>query len=304
MNETEYPFERGQFLCSDKDCNKLFYASRDEGEIFEEDGDFFAKCPGCSADAIEPHYMRNLRSTVGTAKGANMSEESKKKTRLNSFTSGSSALSKYHQGKIPMAPAKPDKYSECDHCQDIEECRSNVDEHLGTGVPVYCHRKGDVMMKHIAAFLSGDPEAMKMTAAINAANLQQVLNNSFRAVFERGEEVVEQIIHKTKDGDIESITEKIYAHPLIRQCKDIMQMMGYSLTDWTMTPKSKEAKEQIAGYLASAMGAGVPLEEVTEKINDTVNKFADSLKKASELRNQDETLKVFEAEQGQREADE
>ncbi len=112
MNETGYPFERGQFLCSNKDCNKLFYASRDEGEIFEEDGDFFAKCPGCSADAIEPHYMRNLRGTIGTPKGANMSEESKKKTRLNSFKNGSSALNKYHQGKIPMAPAKPDKYSE------------------------------------------------------------------------------------------------------------------------------------------------------------------------------------------------
>jgi len=301
MSESRYPFERGQFLCTDKECNKLFYASRDEGEIFEEDGDFFAKCPGCSMDAIEPHYMKNLHSTVGTAKGANMSEEARKKTRLNGFKTGSSLLSKYHEGKIPMPPAKPDKYQECDGCQDIETCKDNVEAQKGTGVPVFCHRKGEVMMKHAAAFLSGDPEQLKMMAAMNTAQMQQVLNNSFKEIFERGTEVIEKIVHTNKEGVIDSITEKIYAHPLIKQCTTIMQMMGYSLTDWTMTPKSKEAKEQVAGFLAASMGSGASLEEVTEKIKATVHNFSAALGKAAALRDQADTLKVFEEEQGERE---
>lgn len=302
MNKIIYPFERGQFLCSDNDCHVLFHALRDD--IFEEDGDFFAKCDGCGKDGIETHHMKNLHKTLGSAKGANMSDEGKNKSRLNGFTTGSTALSKYHEGKIPMPPAKPGKYAECDGCQDKESCHLAVIDAIGTCRPIFCHRKGEVNMKYIAAFLENDPEKLSMMAAMNAASMQQVLNNSFRTLFERGVEIVEEIVYKNKEGDIEKTTEKIYAHPLIKQCVNIMQMMGYSLTEWTMTRKSKEAKDQVAGFLAASIGNGVPLEEVTEKIDNTVKNFGSLLQKAAKLRSEDKTLQVFEIEEGKREADE
>lgn len=302
MNETEYPFERGQFLCSDKGCNKLFYALRDKGEISEEDGDFFAKCPGCGADGIEPHYMRNLRGTVGTAKGANMSEESRRKTRLNGFKTGSSLLSKYHAGKIPMPPAKPDKYKECDDCQDIESCKDNVEVKKGTGVPVYCHRKGEIHLKYTAAFLSGDPEQLRMMAATNNAIMQQLFNNAATAVFEDGERLIETILHHDKDGDLlkdadgnDYTIERITAHPLIKQCLNYMQMMGYSLTDWTMTPKSKEAKEQVLGQLASAAASsGETPEDYMKKFTSSLSQLGVALEKGKALRKEDRALKDFE----------
>jgi len=307
MSQTPtYPFRRGQFLC--KKCNTLFFA---EASVIEyEDDHFWATC-ACGSDGLETPQMRNLHGTIGSAKGANMSKEAREKTRLNGFTTGSALMSKYHKGKIPMAPAKPDKYAECDECHDKEACEDAVEDARGTGRPVYCHRKNDVTMKYMAAFLADDPDKFRFIAAQNAANMQQVLNNSFKQIFERGEQLIERVLHFGADGKPLKdehgntyVTENISAHPLIKQCLNIMQGMGFSLTDWTMTPKSKEAKDQVAGFLAAAsMGSGETPDEAVNKLTAAVDSFAVSLKKAKELRDQDETLKAFEVEQGQREED-
>lgn len=299
---TTYPFQRGQFICSkDKECGNTFFASKEK--VVEEDGIYFSDCPDCGSVGIESACMKNLHSTIGTAKGANMSKEGRDKSRLNGFTTGSTLLAKFAKSKIPLPPAKPDKYAECDDCQDKEQCKLVVEEAMGTCRPVYCHRKNEVAMKFMAAFTSGDPEQLMMVSAMNNANMQSVLNNSFMKIFQRGVEVVEKIIQYDKDGKQLNSTEKIYAHPLIKQCTNIMQAMGYTLSDATMTVKSKEAKDQVAGFLAASMGSGVPLEEVTEKIDKTVKNFGSLLQQASKLRKDDKTLIVFEAEEAQREDD-
>ena len=91
---------------------------------------------------------------------------------------------------IPMAPAKPGKYPECDDCQDFDECEANVEEKHGTCIPVYCHRKAEVTWKYAAAYLAGDPEMLKLVAADNAAKIQMVLNASFKKILERRVECV------------------------------------------------------------------------------------------------------------------
>ncbi|MFQ5737354.1 MAG: hypothetical protein ACE5GY_10930, partial [Thermodesulfobacteriota bacterium] len=260
----------------------------------------------------EAYWMRNLHKTIGTAKGAAVSEAGRKKNRLNGFTTGSALMRPFHRGKIPLPPAKPGKYAECDGCHDLDECERNVAEKRGTCVPVYCHRKSEVALKYASSFLSGDPEMMRLVAANNAARMQQVLDNSYKKIFDRGVEVIEKVLHHDKNGDVHRdengapfVVEKIYAHPLIKRCIEIMQVMGFTLTDWTMTPKSKEAKEQVAGFLAGmAAGSGKNAEEVSRDIQSSVNKFIDSLAGAKELRDKDETLKGFEAEQGKREGHE
>jgi predicted RNA-binding Zn-ribbon protein involved in translation (DUF1610 family) len=309
MTEDEtYPLERGQFTC--KACEKVF--SVEKKDISFVEGKFLATCPLCGEQVPEIWYMKNCRQTVGSAKGANMSAEARKKTRLNSFTTGSSLMRKGAISKIPLPPAKPEDYPECDACPDIEECKDNVKAREGTGIPVYCHRQAEVLLKFTSAFASGDPESLKFQAAENAARMQMVLNASFLKVFERGVEVVETIFQKNKAGEIQKdilgtpyITEKIYAHPLIKRCIEIMQTMGYTLGDWTMTPKSKEAKEQVAGFLVAAgMAGGSTPDEVVDKLTSAVDKFVSGLQKAKKLREGDATLKAFEEEMGQREAEE
>lgn len=309
MSEDEtYPLDRGQFIC--KECEKVF--SVEKKDISFVEGKFLTPCPLCGDQVSEIWYMRNCRKTVGSAKGANMSEEARNKTRLNGYTTGSSLMRKGAISKIPLPPAKPEDYPECDACPDIEECKDNVEAMKGTGIPVYCHRQAEVLLKFTAAFASGDPEALKFQAAENAARMQMVLNASFLKIFERGVEIVEEIFHKNKAGEIEKdtigtpyITEKIYAHPLIKRCIEIMQTMGYTLGDWTMTPKSKETKEQVAGFLTAAgMGSSSTPDEVVDKLTSAIDKFSDGLKKASKLREGDATLKTFEKEMGEREADE
>lgn len=300
-----YPFNRGQFIC--KECQGLFYAEK--GEVEDEDGVWWAKCPECGADAIETHYMRNLHKTIGSAKGAAMSPEGREKTRLNSFLSGATSKNPWHKGRIPMPPAKPGKYAECDGCQDLEACKAQVEEKLSTCIPVYCHRKGEVTLKYTAAFLADDPEMMRLMAAGNAAKMQMLFNDSIKRIFDRGTECVEEFYERNKAGDIQKDEfdrpikgEKIYAHPLIKRCIEIMQVMGFSLTDWTMTPKSKEAKDQVAGFLAGmSAGSGLGVEEVTTRTMEAIDDFTRALQGAREMRARDKTLEAFTVESGQRE---
>lgn len=308
-----YPFSRGQFVCKGETCQSLFFAQRKdiEYEPGYQDGVAFAKCPDCGSDAIETVWMKNLHRTIGTAKGANMSVEGRAKSRLNGFTTGSSSALPWYQGKIPMAPAKPSKYPECDDCQDRTECHEQVIKNYGTKLPVYCHRKMEITLKYAAAFLSGDPERLKLIAANNAAQMQMVFNSSLKKIFERGVEVIEKDYHWDKDGDLcngpdgkpyEAV--KISAHPLIKRCIEIAQVMGFTLGDWTMTPKSKEAKEQVAGFLAGvAAGSGTTVEALKEKFAGDVEKFKGALESAHALRQKDKALNDFEAEQGKREGD-
>lgn len=299
-----YPFKRGQFYC--EQCQKSFFA--ETLLVRFEDERFVADCPSCESDVPETVWMKNLHKTQGTAKGAAMSAEGRDKSRLNGFTTGSTLARNRHAGKIPMAPAKPGKYPECDACQDLDDCQSSVDEKRGTRISVYCHRKAEVSLKYAAAFLSGDPENMKLVAANNAAQMQMIFDASIKKIFERGVEVVEEALYKDKagqlikgrDGEL-SYVEKIYAHPLIKQCINIMQVMGFTLTDWTMTPKSKEAKEQLSGFLAGAAAAsGKSAEDVANDIKETIGNFTNSLDKAKELRAGDTTLQEFKNEKGRR----
>ena len=307
MNETNaYPFSRGQFTC---DCGALFYAEREKVSFSK--GVFLAPCPECSEDAFETAQMRNLHRTIGSSKGAAVSPEGRAKNRLNSFTTGSSSVLPWYQSRIPMPPAKPGKYAECDDCQDINDCEANVAEKRGTSIPVYCHRKIEVSQKYAAAFLAGDPEKMKLIAADNAARMQQLFNASIKAIFDRGVELVMNKLSWDKNGNIQKgvdgapfVIEEVYAHPLIKRCIELMQVMGFTLADWTMTPKSKEAKEQVAGFLAGfGAGSSKSAEAVSEELKSAINNFASLIGKASTLRSEDKTLTAFEAESGQREGD-
>jgi hypothetical protein len=249
-----YPFERGQLFC--KNCKSLFFAQR--AEISFEDNVAMAPCPDCGEASLETVWMRNLHRTIGSAKGANVSPEGRAKNRLNGFTTGSTLLKPGVISKIPMPPAKPEKYPECSDCQDLDACRDQVKLSSGTCIPVYCHRKTEVTLKYASAFLSGDPEQLRLMAAANAAQMQMVLNASYQKIFERGVEVVEHFYERNKAGEIIKDKEgalisgeKIYAHPLIKQCINIMSAMGFTLADWTLTPKSREAKEQATGFIAA-----------------------------------------------------
>lgn len=306
-----YPFYRGQFACKGETCQRMFFALRDEGEIDYQDGVALAKCPECGEDALETVWMKNLHRTIGSAKGANMSDAGRAKSRLNGFTTGSSSALSWYQGKIPMAPAKPGKYAECEDCQDLRDCENQVEYSYGTNRPVYCHRKMEVTLKYAAAFLSGDPERLKLIAANNAAQMQMVFDASLKKVFERGVEVIEKVHHWTKDGDLcrddkgaVYTSEKISAHPLVKRCIEIAQVMGFTLGDWTMTPKSKEAKEQVAGFLAGvAAGSGTTVEALKEKFAGDIEKFKGALESTHALRQKDRALSAFEEEQGKREGD-
>lgn len=297
-NDAPY-LKRSQFFCPQckgEDEQGPFFFFAVAADIRENDkGEFVADCPQCGAECAEMWYCANLRKAKGLQTGPT-SEAGKAKVRMNGFRTGS----QYLNGRIPksLPPAKPGDYAECDDCQDINECEQAVADAMGTCRFVACHRQSEVFAKYRNAHLTGDTGALKFTAAENQARMQLVLNALFKAIFKHG--VVVDSIVVNKDGVVMyndvPLTE-LKSNPATNDMVKLAEKMGFSLTDWTLTPKSKEAKAALEGYLAGQAAAkGQSMEEFLDKHQKDMKNFHDALVRGNEAAKKDPTLREAEQE--------
>jgi hypothetical protein len=222
---------------------------------------------------------------------------------MNGFTTGS----RYLNGQIPksLPPAKPGMFSECDDCQDLDECKLAVADAMGTCRFVACHRQSEVFAKYRNAHLTGDPVAIKMVAADNQARMQLVLNALFKSIHNYGVVIERPMMNGfgvaiKVDG---KVITTLQSNPATNDMIKLAEKMGFSLTDWTLTPKSREAKAAFEGYLAGqAAERGVSMDEFIDKHNRDMTSFHDAIAKGGQLAAQDETLREAETEEKASEA--
>ena len=292
--------KRSQFAClkcKGEDEQGPFFFFAVAADIRQNDKqDFVSSCTQCGAECVELWYMTNVRKAQGKETGPK-SEAGKNKVRMNGYTTGS----RYLSGAIPKAlpPAKPGEYAECDDCQDLDECKQAVADAMGTCQFIACHRQSEVFAKYRNAHLTGDPMALKFAAADNQARQQLVLNALFKAIFKHG--VVIDSLIVGKDGVVKlggkPVTE-LKSNPATNDMIKLAEKMGFSLTDWTLTPKSKEAKAALEGYLAGQAAAkGQAADEFLEIYRDDIKKFHAALERGNIAMQKDETLREAQAEE-------
>ena len=303
--------KRSQFFCpacpEQENKGAFFFFALAENIRTNGDGDYVATCPQCgNEDCREPWYMANVRRCQGKQTGP-VTEAGKNKTRMNGYMTGSS----YSSGAIPkyIPPAKPEKYAECDECQDLDDCKKAVEEAKGTSRYVACHRLGELTAKYRNAHLTGDPEALRFTAADVHAKMHRVMNQCFKAIFDNGIFIESLIISDGKVVKMENGTndagEKMFVNllekkinPAINEAIKILEKMGFSLADWTLTPKSKEAKAALEGYLAGrAAEKGQDMDEFVAQHNKDMKNMREALARGNEAMKNDETLRESLAEE-------
>ncbi len=303
------PLKRSQFVCQhckgqDGQGPLFFFALA--GDIQEnEKGEFVSSCPQCGEECDELWYCTNLRQAEGKRTGPT-SEAGKNKVRMNAFRNGS----RYANGRIPkeLPPAKPGEYAECDRCQDLDECKLSVTEKMGTCRITICHRQSEISAIFREAHRNGDPVDLQFIAAENQARMQMVLNALFKAIFKRGVLVDSIVVNKDgvvyidkEDGDGNKTSvplTEIKSNPATNDMIKLAEKMGFSLTDWTLTPKSKEAKAALEGYLAGrAAEKGQPAEEFLDQYRKDMKAFEDAVAKGNAAALHDETLKESASEE-------
>jgi hypothetical protein len=307
MAETEKtspPLKRSQFVCpkckGEDGQGALFFFALIENVRETDKGAFVADCPQCGAEGTELWYMANMRLAQGKQTGPT-TEAGKNKVRMNGYTTGS----KYLSGAIPkyIPPAKPGKFAECETCQDIADCKEEVAAAQGTSRYVACHRQGEIMAKYRNAHLSGDPESLRLMAADIQSKMHRVMMQCFKAIFDNDVFLTTVVLNNGQPVYIDVggkrvplIEKKI--NPAINESVKILEKMGFSLTDWTLTPKSKEAKAALEGYLAGKAAAeGKPIDEFMAEHNKAMKDFQSALTKGNTAAQQDETLRESEADE-------
>lgn len=290
---TEYPLKRAQFSCpscpGEEDKGAFFFFTPAE-EIRQDDhGEYVADCPQCGEVCAELWYMRNVRRTIGRKTGVK-TPEGKLKSSMNGFKTGSS----YASGAVPryIPPCKPDKYAECETCQDIDEMKAEVEGAMETCRYVACHQIGKVIAKYRNAHMTGDPESLRWQAAENQAKMQRVANQCFKAIFDNGVMLDADIVQGGK-----VITTEKRINPAISLAMMFLEKMGFTLNDWTLTPKSKEAKAALDGYLAGQAAAkGQSMDEFLSEHKKHMSDFHKALERGNDAAKNDPTLAEAERE--------
>lgn len=302
----DFPMKRSQFSCpkcAGQEGQGAFFFFTPAEEIKQTEHkdhvEYIATCPQCGKeDCAELWYMANVRLTKGRQTGPR-TPEGRAKCAMNGYLTGSS----YSTGAIPrnIPPAKPGKYAECQACQDFADCKDEVERATGTNRYVACHRIGEVIAKYRNAHLTGSPESLRLMAADNQANTQRVMDQCFKAIFDHGVYLNSVIlsngqpVYVERDGKKVPLVEK-KINPAINESIKILEKMGFGLSDWTLTPKSKEAKAALEGYLAGKAAAeGKPIEDFMAEHKKNMAEFQKALERGNIAAKEDPTL--MEAEQ-------
>lgn len=275
-------FERSTFICGS--CGAVFSATRDEHRVDEATEQLFAPCPACPNDAPEAWWMANLRQGHGKQTGP-ITVEGKLRSSRNGVKHGTYSASHLY-------PRSPDKYPECDGCQDIDECRGDVSG--------YCHRKMEIHHKFMLAISRGDPEAIKDIAAKNFAAVQQLITHLFHDIFRNGATLESPVYVKLRDMDgaetVEFVKDsndqpliEFKAHPGIKYITEMLKGIGFTLPEFSATPKGKTDAEILKGHLDAQETDRQTTTDYLNARTQAANNLTEILEDARKLRENDPT---------------
>jgi len=277
--------KRSQFSCptcpGQENSGALFFYSHD---YKVDDGNYAsASCPSCGNKCDELWYARTFRIKFRGPQTV----AGKRKSSMNSVTTGET----FKRGSVPKyyPPAKPGKFSQCETCQDIENCTAMVESAKGTSRYVSCHRRSEIENLYLNALSAGDPELLKHEAAKKQAQAHVLLDECHYQVREKGV----LLNHPVMVGDKVFMEQRL--NPAVTEAIKMTEKLGYTLPDWTMTRKSKEQKEAFQGNLVVNVGT-MNLEDFKTEQMHSMKKFERSLIDANKLIEADPVLKESQEE--------
>lgn len=222
----------------------------------EESGHYWSKCSECGnvrhnvhrrmkgivASAKIPNkklnrgpdwYDNMIRGTAGKHTGPK-TPEGKARVSLNAYKHGGKSKN-FHL----LAPAKYGAFPVCESCpEDVAaKCKAKKIS--------YCPMNMGPMLKFMSAWQNGDVKELRHHASVSQAQVYNQLQMLMQDLLKNGV-VVKDV--KEWDGGRQ---EFIKSNPSLDHLPKLMNVLGFTADQQTMTPKSEKDSEAIEGFLAS-----------------------------------------------------
>jgi hypothetical protein len=247
----------------------------------------YSGCPNCNTPQHEvPHYYFNLPQMMEAQKGKHTgpkTEEGKKRVSLNGFKHGL-----YTSQKTILAPAKKDKYPECEGCPYRDKCEIEYK---------YCPVNLSLFMKFAQAYADGQIKELQEIAGMMQGKALTILGMLYNDVFKEGTTKERRYItNLDKESNEETVVLEIQTHPALRRIPEFHQLLGFTADQQNMTPAKSEEVKTAKGFLNAEESKNVNLNEFVESQKNELSKIKESLIKAAKLRNNDEAYQNYKKE--------
>lgn len=296
------PLSRVTFSC--RPCSHRFES--DPGRI-EDAPDrahpwlYFASCPLCGAEAEQAPWEKALMASYGKHTGPRTAEgkarssanleghptpEESLRTRFNGLKHGMFAKT------ATYFPARPGAYPECARCEYLDN---------GCSEQVACLKQTELFMRYHIAYESGDPAPLMEIQAQTQALVQWTINQMMLAIIATGVELrkpewyfdpmgKEFHIVSYQEGGVEKIAYEVSAHPLLKTLGDFLAKNNMSLADFNMTPKVREEKNLIEGFLDESQASRETLEQYAHQQTRAIENLTGMIDKSREKLRRDPVL--------------
>lgn len=275
---------------------------------------YFARCPVCGTDGHQDPTERALLKAWAHSTGPTTDEGRQRcieagteaaqkpkdpsvlaRTRFNGLKHGLSAR------VATFYPARPGKYPHCNGCEYLDSiCWKQT----------ACLKRTELFLKHHVAFETKNPELLTELNADLHSNLRALLDDMILAVISDGATLKSPEWYTDKDGCIRLVAflddrtqemkhlQKIEAHPLLKHIKELVQAAGLSMSDLGMTPKAREAQDEVSGHLAGQRVNAEQLVDYSRRQAEALEQLSGLIKGARDAAAADPVL--IEYQQGQR----
>ena len=252
------------FFCYD--CKHYFLSEtyKLDRKLIHQTYKYYSKCPLCGAKTYNVgHSFANLEKMHENAPGP-QTIEGKKISSMNAFRTG------MHAKKINrLAPARFGKYLQCENCEYAEMCE--------IGNLKYCPVNLGTMLRFVAAYQEGRVEELKEFAGIAQGNIQFMIEQITKEIFEEGLSI--ETLSKTGVKEYKS-------NPLIKSFGDLMQVAGYTSDQQQMNPRAETEKDKILeGNLDKETGI-----DYISRLSATIANAIKNLPQANKERSADPNL--------------
>jgi hypothetical protein len=274
-------------------AEKVFYCqecvnSWKSSEYDIGDGDIaYSKCDMCQKPRHEvPHYYFNLPKMHEAQKGKHTgakTPEGKERVSLNGFKHG------MRSKKLAIvAPAKKDKYPDCNGCPYYEACTPDK----------YCPVNLTLLTQFVAAYKNNQVSNLKEFAGIMQGNAFVTLKMLFNDILSNGtlvERVISCKMDEETDGSTkEEIVKEWQDNPSLKHFVKFMELLGFTAEQQVMTPAKQTENENIEGYVKAENTKAETAQEHYKKRDELLERIQANMLKAGTRRSKDETLNEFE----------
>jgi len=234
--------------------------------------------------------MENLRQAADKKTGPT-SAAGKSRCSRNAVKHG-------HFSKVPIYPRKPDKYPECENCQDKAECEADKSG--------YCHRKIETYNRFFLAIQNGDPAYIESIIARNFADVQSLIAYLLNDIHKLGTLIDSPVLGSNDKGATIVMPKLIEwkANPSVSRLIDLFARLGITLPQFGITPQSANDAKLLEGHLADEDEKKQTATEARKQFFDKMDSIKDAIDISKKSREQDQALQDYRAEEEAAETEE